>query len=59
MAIKYLNIFFSRPSKNFPKCDFWCEKIPSGNTDLDTSRTRVLCRDCVCKCTDQWFLWGR
>jgi hypothetical protein len=34
MAVKYTNIFHS---KTYPKWDFWYEKIPSGNPDLQSN----------------------
>jgi hypothetical protein len=36
VAMKYTNIFYSRPSKIFPNWDFWFENMPSGNGNPET-----------------------
>jgi hypothetical protein len=43
MAIKYINIISNlRPSKIEPDWDFWFEKKPSGNPDVEVWK-EMLC----------------
>jgi hypothetical protein len=54
MAITYINIFFSRPSKINPKLLFLVRKIPSGNLAEGPFETGILDQlgsDCKSICT--------
>jgi hypothetical protein len=41
IVIKYPTFFIPRPSKVYPKLDFLCEKIPSGNPANATAQTQT------------------